>query len=60
MPKNERTVGSKKGGEMAKQLSAMIGLIAFAIATPAFAHDQAEAEKAVATVVATYVEKYNN
>ena len=45
---------------MSKLLSAMIGLIAFAIATPAFAHDQAEAEKAVAAVVATYVEKYNN
>ena len=50
----------KKGGEMSKRLSAMIGLIAFAIATPAFAHDQAEAERAVAAVVATYVEKYNN
>jgi hypothetical protein len=50
----------EKGGEMSKRLSTMIGLIAFAIATPAFAHDQAEAEKAVAAVVATYVEKYNN
>jgi uncharacterized protein (TIGR02246 family) len=50
----------EKGGEMSRRLSAMIGLIAFAIATPAFAHDQAEAEKAVAAVVATYVEKYNN
>jgi uncharacterized protein (TIGR02246 family) len=45
---------------MSKPLSAIIGLIAFAIATPSHAHDQAEAEKAVAAIVATYIEKYNS
>jgi uncharacterized protein (TIGR02246 family) len=51
---------AKKGGTMSKLLSAIIGLIALAIATPSYAHDQAEAEKAVAAVVATYIEKYNS
>jgi len=45
---------------MSKILSATIGLFALAIAIPSFAHDQAEAEKAVAALVATYIEKYNN
>jgi uncharacterized protein (TIGR02246 family) len=45
---------------MSKLLSATIGLIAFAIAMPSFAHDQAEADKAVAAIVATYTEKYNS
>ena len=42
-----------KGRAMSRILSAIIGLIAFAIAIPSFAHDQAEAETAVATIVAT-------
>jgi uncharacterized protein (TIGR02246 family) len=41
-------------------LGAIVGLTVFVITTPSFAHDQAEAEKAVAAVVATYIEKYNN
>jgi len=45
---------------MSKILSATIGLFALAIAIPSSAHDQAEAEKAVAALVATYIEKYNN
>jgi len=45
---------------MSKILSATIGLFALAIAIPSFAHYQAEAEKAVAALVATYIEKYNN
>jgi uncharacterized protein (TIGR02246 family) len=45
---------------MSKILSAIIGLMAFAIAAPSFAHDQTEAEKAVAVVVSTYIEKYNS
>jgi hypothetical protein len=48
-----------KGGAMSRTLSAMMGLIAFSIAIPSFAHDQAEAEKAVSAIVATY-EKYNS
>jgi uncharacterized protein (TIGR02246 family) len=44
---------------MSKLLSTLTGLIAVVIATPSFAHDQAEAEKAVAANVATYIEKYN-
>jgi uncharacterized protein (TIGR02246 family) len=47
-------------GAMYRPLSAIIGLTAFVITVPSFAHDQAEAEKAVAAVVATYIEKYNN
>ena len=43
-----------------KILSAIVGLIALAIAIPSSAHDQAEAEKAVAAIVATYIEKYNS
>lgn len=49
-----------KGGAMSKILSTTIGLIALAIATPSLAHNQAEAEKAVAALVATYIEKYND
>ena len=45
---------------MSRVLGAIFGLTAFLIAIPSFAHDQAEAEKAVATVVTTYIEKYNN
>src|SRR5215472_1430409 len=51
---------AKKGREMSKILPAITGLIAFGIAIPSFAHDQAEAEKAVAATVATYIEKYNS
>ena len=45
---------------MPRPFSAIIGLMAFAITMPSFAHDQAEAEKAVAATVATYIEKYNS
>jgi uncharacterized protein (TIGR02246 family) len=45
---------------MLKLPRTIMGLIAFTIAIPAFAHDQAEAEKAVAAIVATYIEKYNS
>lgn len=45
---------------MSKIPSAIIGLIAFAISPPSFAHDQAEAEKAVGAIVATYIQKYNS
>ena len=45
---------------MPRILSAIFGLAISLITMPSFAHDQAEAEKAVATVVATYIEKYNN
>ena len=45
---------------MSRMLRAIIGLTASFITIPSFAHDQAEAEKAVAAVVATYIEKYNN
>ena len=38
----------------------VVGLTVFVITIPSFAHDQAEAAKAVAAVVATYIEKYNN
>ena len=45
---------------MSSILSAIVGLIAFAISMPSHAHEQAEAEKAVAAVVAAYIEKYNS
>lgn len=45
---------------MSRILSAIIGLTVFVVSIPSFAHDQAEAEKAVAALVATYIEKYNN
>ena len=45
---------------MSRILSVIIGLTVFFITIPSFARDQAEAEKAVAAVVATYIEKYNN
>jgi uncharacterized protein (TIGR02246 family) len=45
---------------MYRTMSAIIGLTAFVITVPSFAHDQPDAEKAVAAVVATYIEKYNN
>ncbi len=45
---------------MSKIPSAIIGLIAFGIAIPSLAHDQADVEKAVAAVVATYIERYNS
>jgi uncharacterized protein (TIGR02246 family) len=45
---------------MSRGLGAIFGLTAFLITMPSFAHDQAEAERAVAAVVATYIEKYNN
>jgi uncharacterized protein (TIGR02246 family) len=47
-------------GTMSRILSAIIELTVFSVTIPSFAHDQAEAEKAVAAVVATYIEKYNN
>ena len=45
---------------MFRIFSAIIGLTGFVITIPSFAHDQAEVEKAVAAVVATYIEKYNS
>jgi uncharacterized protein (TIGR02246 family) len=45
---------------MSRILSAVIGLPVLMITVPSFAHDQAEAEKAVGALVATYVEKFNN
>jgi len=45
---------------MSRTLSAIVGLVALAIAIPSFARDQAETEKAVAAIVATYIEKYNS
>ena len=45
---------------MARIFGAILGLTAFVLTTRAFAHDQAEAEKAVAAVVTTYIEKHNN
>jgi uncharacterized protein (TIGR02246 family) len=50
----------KKEGAMSRISSAIFGLSVSLITIPSFAHDQPEAEKAVATVVATYIEKYNN
>jgi uncharacterized protein (TIGR02246 family) len=49
-----------KGEAMSRILTAIVGLTAFAIAIPSFARDQAEAEKAVAAIVGTYIEKYNS
>src|ERR1700759_3025842 len=51
---------AEKGRTMAKILNAITGLIVLGTAIPSFAHDQSEAEKAVAAVVATYIEKYNS
>jgi uncharacterized protein (TIGR02246 family) len=60
MRKVELRKHEKMEGAMSRKLSAIIGLTGFFITIPSFAHDQAEAEKAVAAVVATYIDKYNN
>ena len=45
---------------MSRIICAILGLTVLVITGPSFAHDQAEAEKAVAALVATYIEKFNN